>query len=343
MKKTSDIDPIIISLLASLRNVPPRDAHQAALTRAHFLQAANQFIQEKPTRKQSFRLRLFTIPQLTPVFKFSLVLLVVGIFLGSGTLGIVQAQQSLPGQVLYPLKTWSEDLRISLQNEPAEKISLGLEFSNRRVDEILSLLEHGTVPAPAVLEHLNSQLDSILVTAAGLPDTQIEIELVTISQELHRRTRQVDQLRLAQVTSETTLFQTRLRSVLMVKIQMAETGARQPAWLREHFKRFNRLNETPLLATPQSIQAPTATQAGSTATAAPTSSQDHFQKNSPNPTRAGNGNYQGSPTQQALTAEPGGNGYQGTKNTLAGTQETPSTPKNPDGAGGGGNNGGPRH
>ncbi len=343
MKTNSDIDTIIISLLASLRNVPQREPRQAARTRAQFLQEANQFIQEKPIHGPSFWLRMISIPQLTPAFKFSLVLLIVGILLGAGTLGVVEAQQSLPGQVLYPLKTWSEDLRLSLQNEPTEKINLGLEFSNRRVDEMLSLLEHGNVPTPAVLEHLNHQLDSTLATAAGLSDTQTEIALVTISQELHRRTRQLDQAQLSQATPETTQFQARLRSVLMFNIQLAETGARQPAWLREHFKRQNRFNESPQPAYPQSTQVPTTTPAGTTTPAAPTSSQGNFQKNNPNPTQAGNGNYLGSPTKQALTAQPGGNGYQGTKNTPTGNQQTPSTQNKPDGSGGGGTNGGPRH
>lgn len=57
--------------------------------------------------------------------------------------GIVYASSNaLPGEVLYPLKTWVEDVRLAVASDDTD-LALHFEFAETRLEEILALLEEG--------------------------------------------------------------------------------------------------------------------------------------------------------------------------------------------------------
>ncbi len=66
-------------------------------------------------------------------------------FLGILALGLggisLAAQISLPGDPLYPIKTFTENIRYSLSVSPEAKARINLGFANERVGEIKQLLE----------------------------------------------------------------------------------------------------------------------------------------------------------------------------------------------------------
>ena len=84
------------------------------------------------------------------------------------------AQSSLPGEPLYPLKSWSESVRLSMTFSTKAKLNLTLDYTNRRVDEISSLLAGGKGMNDQTSDRLQRELDNALQLAAQLDDTQLQ-------------------------------------------------------------------------------------------------------------------------------------------------------------------------
>jgi hypothetical protein len=72
------------------------------------------------------------------------ILIAVTILLGGAGAGTVMASQSaLPDEALYPLKRWSEEVRLDLTSQPDKQLALHLDMADRRADEMVTLLAAG--------------------------------------------------------------------------------------------------------------------------------------------------------------------------------------------------------
>lgn len=93
-----------------------------------------------------------------PVSVFAVFVIVVTV-LGS-TVGTVAASGSaLPGEVLYPVKRASEQVRLALELSPTAKAERYLAYAERRADEAVELAERGnTQYVELTIESLNSTL-----------------------------------------------------------------------------------------------------------------------------------------------------------------------------------------
>jgi hypothetical protein len=111
----------------------------------------------------------------------AVVLAVVVLFGGSGAT-VAAAQGSLPDQVLYPVKTWSEDAVLSLTGSTQTRLQYVLDFSDRRILEMTRLLADGKSIPAEVETRLQNELDLVLELAAGMNDTQALQQLQMIMQ-----------------------------------------------------------------------------------------------------------------------------------------------------------------
>ncbi len=61
-----------------------------------------------------------------------------------GTTGTVFASQgSLPGEQLYGVKLFTEDVQYAFTNSPEQKAELSMDYANRRLNEAFVLMAHG--------------------------------------------------------------------------------------------------------------------------------------------------------------------------------------------------------
>ena len=102
------------------------------------LGSSNEDLQQEQATLAAHR-RTHSLPLLRGL---AAVLLAIIILFGS-SLTVYAAQDSLPGESLYPLKVISEDIRLSLTPSTKDKLDITLDHTNRRVDEITSLLAIG--------------------------------------------------------------------------------------------------------------------------------------------------------------------------------------------------------
>ena len=185
-----EMDSKLKNAFNDLQNIPPRDPQAAARGRANFLKQAA--VLRQPVSRETNRRQNWVNSTIFPLFQrkerfpmlnslIAVVLAVVVLFGGSGAT-VAAAQGSLPDQILYPLKTWSEDAVLSLTGSTQTRLQYVLDFSDRRVLEMTRLLADGkTIPA-GVETRLQNELDLVLELIAGMNDTQALQQLQMIIQ-----------------------------------------------------------------------------------------------------------------------------------------------------------------
>lgn len=143
------------------------------------------------TKGQGFRLifaaRFVTI----------LLLIVVSVTALGG--GIVwAASNSLPGDLLYPVKLATEDTRLALASAPGTQVDLALEFVEERSEEAQALAAAGRQVPESAITRMEEHVERTLTQAARATDD----ETVGLLAQIARRTGvQAQALERAQVTA----------------------------------------------------------------------------------------------------------------------------------------------
>lgn len=91
---------------------------------------------------------------------------------GSGAGVVYAAQNSLPGEVLYPVKIGSENVRLAFTLAPESKARLNLELAGRRVDEAVAQSERGQDVSHATSEGVARHLDAAIKEIKNLDENQ---------------------------------------------------------------------------------------------------------------------------------------------------------------------------
>lgn len=180
--KSSDhnIDPGLFSMLESLRAVPERNMQTANRSRDKFLTQVEKT--QLPEMKDPFvllREKIFNnLNHREQPRRYSmkpvLILIIVIIMLFGSVGGVAYAaQDSLPGQPLYTIKMYSEDIQESLSADPADKALLETSFIRRRFLEMDRIEQSGDDVPQQVFDRLDSQLKQVYAISAGLDDPDL--------------------------------------------------------------------------------------------------------------------------------------------------------------------------
>lgn len=159
-----------------------------------------------------------------------LVLTLVFAALFGGAAGTAYAaQDDLPTEALYPVKTLTEDARLALTSNPQARLELLGALAQTRTQEMVQLAEVGVVPPEASLLRLQEHTRLAFELIAG----QAEPEMLQAMEQM--RSRLEVQLQLinecsAQGEPLRTLAQTRL--MLQLRLQLLENGLADPQAFR---------------------------------------------------------------------------------------------------------------
>lgn len=134
-------------LLNTLRMVPDREPQAASRGKAHFLEEARTLHVSgnrklgRPTKNGSTIFPLIHTGTGTRAWNALMAaVLAFSIFLGGSVVTVYAAQESVPYDALYPIKTLSEDVLLSLPASPQRQLDLALNYTDRRLFEISVLL-----------------------------------------------------------------------------------------------------------------------------------------------------------------------------------------------------------
>jgi hypothetical protein len=163
-------------------------------------------------------------------------LVALGLVFGGGGAALAASQSAMPDEALYPVKTWSEQVQLQLAGDDEEKIQLMNAFTNRRMEEIRTMLQAGKqIPEP-VMTRLEQQLQYMLRLAAGQSEDKSEQALLQIRNQLQNQTQLMQQLQLGEGAAEGGMAQERVRSMLELHLGQAEGGLQDPQWLQQQIQ-----------------------------------------------------------------------------------------------------------
>lgn len=86
---------------------------------------------------------------------------------GAGT--VAASAVSLPGDVLYPVKRWSESVSITFTSDTNARAQLHLDWAQRRLFEFEQLDEHGIVDQ-TLLADADAEMQNAIILSASLAD-----------------------------------------------------------------------------------------------------------------------------------------------------------------------------
>jgi hypothetical protein len=164
-----------LAKLRALDAIPEREPARIEAGRATFLTMARTL---RPTVSKPEKARLIGWTnrfkkERSPMFTLARIILLAVFALGGTGVTAYAAQESLPDQALYPVKTWMEDVRLAVSNDPQVDFELLLRFVEERITEIESLVQQGEAVPDQVATRLNLQLQHMARVAADLDDPDL--------------------------------------------------------------------------------------------------------------------------------------------------------------------------
>ena len=198
------MDPRLRELLKLLHEVPPRDPDDESQARARYMAEIDSLFEGEGLRlsakKQNYAPNPNSHKQWTlPIFRKRLaftylmaIITMLVVFFGGAGVTAYASQAALPGDALYPVKTGLELTQVSLSRDAARQAQLYMNFAERRLDEIASLVAQGRfddVDQAALDFESNVQraINTLNTVAAGDP-VQAQALATQISNALMRYT-----------------------------------------------------------------------------------------------------------------------------------------------------------
>ena len=241
-KNHTILDAELKNSLDVLQNIPARDEKRALHGRSQFLaeartlkQSVTPAAERRPNRwMENIQTRLpfrkEGVPMFTQIISALLILITLAGGAGAGT--VYAAQSSMPADVLYPVKTWSENARLGLATSPEKDIDLLLEFANRRIEEMLVLAEEGAAVPEPLMTRLQTHLDLALQLCDQLQNSQQTRQQI-------RQTMMTQQNLIDKAPQEAQLLQT--RDMLQQRIhQIDQTPLLDPAQDQDQLQQQDR-------------------------------------------------------------------------------------------------------
>jgi len=241
------LDERINRSLDTIRVIPPRNILKAGIGREKYIvevKALNSAATSDQAVSESLldRLKVWikTSPfQLRRKERFSMVttlstlIIIASLVFGGVGASVYAAQDSLPTEQLYPLKTFSEDLRLRLTEQTQTQLELALAFAARRMGEIEALHTSGEAIPMEVASRLQKHLDYALKLAAGIPDNQMNQALEQIRATIQNQEQTLQRLQKTEQPDPTLEM---IQEMLRARNRVCEIGLEDPLTFREQMR-----------------------------------------------------------------------------------------------------------
>jgi hypothetical protein len=239
------LDSRLTKELSALRDMPPRDPAAAQRGRDRFLSEAKSMGETvSPSKNMRHSItnanKIWTFLSgktntrlaISPILA---IVLAIALVLGSTGTTVYASQSSQPDQLLYPVKLWTEDVRLQLTSDPLARIQLDQEFADRRVAEIAWMVQSGKEIGEGLTTRFEMLMDDALLLATTLDDkggtealTGLKVSFLHQQVQLAEIKNKADPRAVSQVN--------RLTAMMDLGLQLAETGIRDPEALRKLYK-----------------------------------------------------------------------------------------------------------
>jgi len=229
MKDNADLEVDIQDWLDEIKQIPPRNPQAAARGRARFLAqavSAGEFRRHKGW-KSIFRKERFAMNMLMSI------LVIAGMLFGGGV-AVNAAQDDLPNEPLYSLKTWSEDVSLKFEDDPEVRIDRLMQLAQLRVQEMTRLVDAGEPVPDQVRLRLEQHVQQAIQTCLTVDEPTLDRTLLQIRDRLQSQNRDMDRLQLHTQDQLTLLTQT--RTMLRERLRLVEEGLLNHELFRERVR-----------------------------------------------------------------------------------------------------------
>jgi hypothetical protein len=248
-----DENSYIIQRLRQLGEAPQRDPQKAASTRAAFLEQASRLANDsqkdtpvsavppirhtdstEPNSRPFWQRSPFRRKEMSLMWTFlTTVIVTLALALGGTGITAYAAQESLPNQALYGVKTFTEDVQLQLTTQAENQLALTLNFANRRVNELATMAKQGESALESVANRYGSEIDHALQLTAGLPESNMTSALEQIQTQLQQQEQVMAQL--CQAHPQDSVLQ-QMQSRLQQRLHLAESGLKDPQGFQEQLR-----------------------------------------------------------------------------------------------------------
>ncbi len=181
------------------------------------------------------------------------VVITLSILFGGAGATVYAAQGSLPTDTLYPVKLFSEELRVDLASQPQARINVLLDFADRRVSEIADLLSKGEPVPEAVMNRFQAQMEAAYQIAAGL-EQESQVKAMAMIQLRARNQERIINMVQPVSPGQGLMTKEQVQAMLREQIRKAENGLVDPTQLQQQFRlRLNQGGVTPTITSTLTI------------------------------------------------------------------------------------------
>lgn len=231
MKDQHELEKFVTPQLDEIKSVPPRHAHMASRGRAQFLGRAVS-MQSLPRQKgwsSIFRKERYAMNVLLSM------LVIAGLLFGGGAT-VSAAQDDLPNEPLYPVKTLTEDIGLQFQNNDEAKTSRLMELAQLRVQEMVQLTNNGEGIPTEVPLRLEQHIRQALQTCANMDDAAMNQTLLQLRERLQVQAQVMEQLQLRAQDPQSAQLMLQTRTMLQQRLQLVDQGLQNGEMFREQVR-----------------------------------------------------------------------------------------------------------
>ena len=222
----NEINPKLKKLLESLQEVPARDLQQSHIGKEKFLSQAKK-MQARRTPARASKTKVGAPLRKSWVPRLATIIAVVLFALSSIGGTVYAAQSSLPDDLLYPVKTLTEDIQIGLESDPEERLDLYASFANRRLDEIEAQIQAGEEISPKALARLEKLSEKMLQQAAQVGEKGLENALRQVQQALENQNQMMEKLQ-KQTPGQGEKGLLNAQEKLQERLELVDNGLQEP-------------------------------------------------------------------------------------------------------------------
>ena len=181
-----EINPKLKKMLESLQDVPIRDLQASHTGREDYMAQVKSLNPRRSASRKSAR-QGKPLGRRAWVTRFAAITAVIVVALSSLGGTIYAAQAAQPDDLLYGVKTLTEEIQVTLESDPEEKLDLYISFANRRLQEIQAQMAAGEEVSDKALALLEKHTQKALEQTAKMESQGMEKALRQIENNLQKQ------------------------------------------------------------------------------------------------------------------------------------------------------------
>jgi len=239
----NEINPKLIKELDSIQDVPDRGLQASHAGRENFLMRVRS-LKPRPVQTQRTSQKRRDVQRRSWVSHFAAIAAVLLVALSSLGGTVYAAQASGPDDLLYGVKTLSEDVLVSLESDSQDRLDLYTQFASRRLAEIQAQVDAGEAVSEKALALLEKHTQKMLEEAAGMGEQGMRNALRQIEQNLRKQNQMMAELG-KQHPQGSPPGLIKAQDKIRERLELVENGMNEPQGFRQTIKEQNENSDNP--------------------------------------------------------------------------------------------------